>query len=65
MSVNRLCEGSMYPQGVANRPIRGHRVECPVCGKNLAAVFRALGPRGSCSGVESYVPNHAAQKVTR
>lgn len=56
------CEGSMYPLGTANKPVP-RRVTCPACKKNLRGVWRMLGPHGSCSGAELYVPNHAAQRM--
>jgi hypothetical protein len=52
------CEGSMYPQQVLNRKLRGLRYLCPFCFKDLAATFRTLGARGSGCGYESYIPKH-------
>jgi hypothetical protein len=55
------CRGSGETYGaVLNAPRRGIRITCPECRREYAATFRALGPRGSCSGVGVYVPQHAS-----
>lgn len=58
------CQGSMYPQQVLPRRVRGLRYVCPFCFKELAATFRTLGPRYSECGFQAYIPDHAEKKIS-